>query len=427
MTTNKPPKEPSWEDDLMYSEHGNLLGNYSNLVTILRDKPWWRDPDLHPLSKYRGKGGSRLCFNEMTRSVHILLEPLGDDGKHVRGTYVRHVLDEEWFAWVRDTLARTHQINPDKGVLIDAVRDVSYWHKFHPIRDYLQSLTWDGLPRLDLVAKEVLRIEKPTALERRTVALWMISAVARVMDPGCKVDTVLVLKGDQGLRKSTFFEVLAGEWFSDSPMEISNKDCFLQMNQSWIYEWGEIGKLTRKHNAEVIKAFITSREDLYRAPYGREAEKHPRSMVFVGTTNEDEFLTDDDNRRFWILLLTKAINIDLLREWRDQLWAEAVAAYNENPVDGWVLTSAEETERRVSSEIFQTQDVWYPTVKAYVDGKASEGKAYVVFREIMNHLGFETKDMKRPEQERIRAILRELKYGPAKDGHDNRRVWKRKV
>lgn len=432
-----PPKSPpraDWRENLRLTEEGKLMAVFTNLVEIFQHKEFWQDPAIHPQSPYFDTPGSRFAYNEMTDTPCILLEPMDEHGKTVRGTYKLHSLladHENWFSWVRHTLGRVHRIDPDKFILWDAIMYMAKQRSVHPVREYLRSVVWDGAPRLTFVAQEILRLKHPTSLQRRMLALWMISCVARAFSPGCKVDTVLVLHGDQGLYKSTFFDVLGGPWFVDSPMNLENKDAFQLMAESWIYEWGEIGKLTRHRQAEVIKAFVTSREDTYRAPYERKPGRHPRSMVFVGTTNEDEFLVDRENRRFWVLPVTEPVNVTLLREWRDQLWAEAVAAYDQGPVDGrdpWVLRDDERESHAASLESFRPQDPWYGPIRDFADRHApTEKKPGLSMKEILGGaLQLDLKDFDKARQMRVSEILRELGYRRAQFGKDRVWLWVRK-
>ena len=171
-----------------------------------------------------------------------------------------------------------------------------------------------------------------TPLIRAIGSRWMISAVARIMQPGAKVDHMLILEGPQGAKKSSALKTLAGaEWFTDELAEIGSKDAAQQMRGIWIIEIAELDAISR---AEVsrIKAFLTRTTDRYRPPYERYVVEVPRQCVFAGSVNPDTYLRDETgNRRFWPVRCG-SIDIDALGHDRDQLWAEAVARYREGAI-----------------------------------------------------------------------------------------------
>ena len=178
-----------------------------------------------------------------------------------------------------------------------------------------------------------------TPLNRAFGSRWMISAVARIMQPGAKVDHMLILEGPQGAKKSSALKALAGaEWFTDELAEIGSKDAAQQMRGIWIIEIAELDAISR---AEVsrIKAFLTRTTDRYRPPYERYVVEVPRQCVFAGSVNPETYLRDETgNRRFWPVRCGR-IDLDALRRDRDQLWAEAVARYRDGAI--WWLDEPE--------------------------------------------------------------------------------------
>ena len=238
-----------------------------------------------------------------------------------------------------------------------ALIQVATEHNYHPVAEYLESLVWDGTERICHVAEDVLGIE-PTGLTQAILRRWFISAVARPLRAGCKVDTVLILQGDQGAKKSSFFEVLAGrDWFSDSAIDLAKNDAPMVMRRVWILEWAELESMQRARDANAVKQFITSRVDIYRPPYGRAVIDVPRTCVIVGTTNDKEILADPTgNRRYWILEDCDRVDLSKLAAWRDQLWAEAVVLYR--TPEPWHLTEAEDRELGIAQERFEKIDAW---------------------------------------------------------------------
>ena len=211
--------------------------------------------------------------------------------------------------------------------LVLAVR--SNW--YHPVKDYLNGVVWDGKKRLDTLLIDYLGA-KDTLYTREVARKVLIAAVARIMRPGVKFDEMLVLVGKQGCGKSTFISKLAGEWFSDSFMTVQGKEAYESVQGVWIMEIAELAGL-KKAEVEPIKMFVAKQEDRFRPAYGRRIETFKRQCIFVGTTNNSRFLKDPTgNRRFWPVDVSKGEknlfgDESSLDAERDQIWAEAVAAY----------------------------------------------------------------------------------------------------
>jgi hypothetical protein len=199
-------------------------------------------------------------------------------------------------------------------------------NNFHPVQRYIQSLKWDGKNRLDSLLQVYCGAVGDTRYLADVGRKFMTAAVARVMNAGIKFDHILILEGDQGIGKSTFVSTLSHPWSSDSLGDISNKDVIDNMRGKWIIELGELASMNRAESNE-LKAFITRQFDVARKAYGRRSQTYPRQCVFVGTTNDDEYLKDaSGGRRFWCVKTTR-FALDKLRKERDQLWAEAYACY----------------------------------------------------------------------------------------------------
>ena len=187
------------------------------------------------------------------------------------------------------------------GAVWSALHLVAKRRPFHPVRAYLDGLVWDGVDRVRTWLTDYVGVEDtPYA---RLVGGWFLkSAVARVREPGCKSDHVLVLEGPQGVGKSSAARALAWPFYSDSSFDISSKDAFLVIQGVWIVELAEMASATRAE-ASKLKQFLTSQADRFRPPYERSTVKVDRQCVFIGTINESEYLKDDTgNRRFWPVL-----------------------------------------------------------------------------------------------------------------------------
>jgi hypothetical protein len=198
-------------------------------------------------------------------------------------------------------------------------------NSFHPVHDYLEPLRWDSVARLDKWLHTYLGTKKDE-YTRAVGRCWMISAVANVYRPGCKVDYVLTLEGDQGTLKSSALSALASdEFFLDDFADFDDKDDKLKLHGAWIVELAELTGMRRDINK--VKAFITCKDDVFRSPYDKRPQHHPRMNVFAASTNDNTPFTDETgSRRFWPVKCG-VIDISKLRADRDQLWAEAVSLF----------------------------------------------------------------------------------------------------
>ena len=230
-----------------------------------------------------------------------------------------------------DYVSRVYQLT-GKQALLDANDLAMSQCAFHPVREWLDTLEWDGVERLDTMLIDYLGAED-NALTRAMTRKHFTAAVARVMRPGCKYDYILTLIGPQGIGKSTLVKIMGGDWFDDSLTSIEGKEGMEQIRGKWLIEFGELTNY-KKSTSEAYKAFISKQEDSYRPAYGRKVEVYPRQCVFFATTNEPAFLKGDTgNRRFWTVetdvdLPKKDVWDDLDNE-RDQLWAEAVYRFRQ--------------------------------------------------------------------------------------------------
>lgn len=219
-----------------------------------------------------------------------------------------------------------------KPYYFDAIANVSMRHKFHPVREVLDSLKWDGKEHIRHLLPDYLGVED-TEYTHQVFRLWMLGAVARVYQPGVKFDYVMILQGGQGIGKSTLLRLMAldDHWFSDSLGNMDNDKAAEALMGVWIAELAELSSFTRtKSGTDSIKRFITSTEDRYRPPYARRTENFPRQCVFAGTTNRTDFLIDETgNRRFYIIYAgvnkpTKNLFVPEVMDDIKAAWAEAV-------------------------------------------------------------------------------------------------------
>lgn len=268
-----------------------------------------------------------LRYNEVTKDVVVVGEsPLEDHETEPS------LLSAAVKYWLQKQGRKSVKLK--KNEVMDVVVNVARMNAFDPVKDYLNNVKWnDGVPRVDTFLEKYCgaRIEDGlgndiTGMVQRMSRCWLIGAVARGLNPGCKMDTVLILEGDQGVKKSTMLGVLGGEWFTDSPIVIGDKDSKMLAGCSWIAEMAELSSM-HASAVEPQKAFFSSRIDKFRPPYGYAIETFPRRCVFAGSTNDDRYMNDiTGNRRFWPVWCVK-FDIRGARRDRDKIWAEATAIY----------------------------------------------------------------------------------------------------
>lgn len=256
-----------------------------------------------------------------------------------------------------------------KERIMDAVAGVARANTIHPVRDYLGSLEWDGVERLDTLLVDYLGAED-TPYTRAVTRKAFTAAVARIYSPGCKFDYILVLSGPQGRGKSTLISKMSCGWFTDSLAGIGTKEAYEGIQGFWLVELGELAAM-RKTEIETTKNFISKQVDSYRAAYGRRVEDHPRQCVFFGTTNSSAFLRDDTgNRRFWPVRLGDTPSVatvwdDLTEDIVDQLWAEAATRYREHEP---LTLSAELAKTALEQqEAFTEDDARQGLIENYVE------------------------------------------------------------
>jgi len=271
-----------------------------------------------------------------------------------------------------------------KNVVSDCVSLVAKDASVHPVREYLNALEWDGRDRIDWWLEVYLGAKGNPDYLTEVGRSWLISAVARIEQPGCQADHMLVLEAIQGAGKSRAARTLAicPAWFADSIGDLRSKDSALQLCGKWVIELSELVAV-RRADVEQVKGYISRTQDVYRPPYSRRAATVPRQCVFIGTTNEREYLRDrTGNRRYWPVRC-EAIDIAELERDREQLWAEAVHAYRAGRL--WYLDeriathAATEQDQRVRQSELETN------VAEYLDRIGAEGADEVTTRQIFEH------------------------------------------
>lgn len=296
-----------------------------------------------------------------------------------------------------------------------AVAQIARSDSYHPVADYLAALKWDGVRRVDTWLAVHGRVD-PSPYSSAVGRHWLVAAVARALEPGCKADNVLVLEGAQRGGKSRLCRALVPDetWFGDSEFRIGSKDGYLAIQGKWIYELAEFTALLKSGNA-AGKAFITSQFDTYRAPYERHTESVPRSCVFVATVNEAKYLTDETGGgRFWPVVVrasaTNYLDLDPLTRVRDQIWAEAATLYHEGlnwrllPQDVLPATQEEQDARA-------PEDAWTEQLEPWLRSDALRGVGVQV-SDVLDFLGVPSSQRTKAASVRVSHVLRTLGWEP---------------
>ena len=314
---------PGGDDELITSGRNEVpVANAYNSRVILRSSPEWIGV---------------LVYNEFTQRTLVLKPIPGVD--EAADHFPRDLVDNDFTAAVcwfnlRDGFAKV-----TKGVIIDALEQEAFSNVVHPVRSYLGGLVWDGVPRISTWLEAYSGAVGDADYISNVGRCWMVGAVARVMRPGCQVDNMMVLEGAQGIGKSSAMRILCGkEAFGDAlPHVTGSTHAADYVRGKWIIEVAEMAA-ARKADAENMKAFISRVEEKFRPAYGRKEISYLRQCVFVGTTNDYEYLKDETgNRRYWPVRVGKIDGVGLARD-RDMLWAEAVMMYHRG--DKWWFDSA---------------------------------------------------------------------------------------
>jgi predicted P-loop ATPase len=350
--------------------------------------------------------GDRLRFNTMLNKPEL-------DGKVLSLDDIAIIIAEEFDI----------DVSTEKAIAI--VMRLAKKRPYSPVVEYLNTVEMQygsDTSLLDGMASRYFKTSLPiynTFLKR-----MMIGAVARQLAPGCKLDTSLIIKGDQGWGKSSFYQTLCGsDWFDDSLNDSNDKDQKLKLTRFWFVEYGEFESVYKKKDVSALKAFMSSSTDSLRPPYGRSIEDFPRTSILVGSTNRDDFLLDSTgSRRFWIVEIQQAVDVEAIKRDRDQLWAAAVAAYRSG--EQWWLTDEEAVASEELNKDYQMEDVWTKPVLHYISGLSQTTTAAV-----MEHgLKLETYQQDRAGQMRVSEIMKNLGWVQrrCRNEGDRVRVWERK-
>lgn len=341
----------AWRKDLLRSKpsvnapEGRILPVLANAIAAFRHAPEW---------------GGVLAFNEFAFGT-VVLRP-APWGVVPKGEWTDHEdrLAAEWL--------QRQGILVSVEVAGQAVQTAARDRPFHPVKAYLQGLHWDGIERVDRWLSAYLGAED-TEYSQAVGSRWLISAVARIFQPGAKADCCLILEGPQGIRKSTALRTVAGEFFTDELADLGSKDAAMQTRGVWIIELSELDSLSQAEVAR-IKAFMSRATDRFRPPYGMRLLESPRQCVFAGTVNHGTYLRDETGgRRFWPVVCER-IDVDALARDRNQLWAEAKVRFEAGAV--WWLDTPDLVQLASDQQEARYEgDPWEEVIGPWLEARSS--------------------------------------------------------
>lgn len=249
----------------------------------------------------------------------------------------------------------------------------------------------------------------------------LISAVARAYWPGCKVDTVCILSGGQGVGKSTFWKILAGEeWFDDTVGSTSDKDERLKLHQSWFIEWAELEAVFKRKDISAVKAFITTQTDQVRPPYGRTVQEFKRPSIIVGSTNENEFLADaTGNRRYWVIPVEVPVPLQQLAVERDRIWGAVVHAFRSG--ERWDLPQELREAAQADAANYVSSDPWEEVILDFCDDK----RTVTTYDVLIGGLKLDLDKMDKRSEMRVANLLRVNGWRSSREVVQGRRqrIW----
>jgi predicted P-loop ATPase len=381
LETLPPPSgeaDDYWEKNLEQNDKLRIIASLRNIFLIVTCDERWVGV---------------LAFDEFSHQVVKRKGPPFEGGE--AGPW-GDVDDLDLVLW----LSQHYHFNPDKKLVAQAVMAAAHRQRFHPVREYFGKLEWDRRERLAgwLHTYCGARDDK---YSRAAGLKFLIGAVARVMRPGCKMDNVLILEGDQGRWKSTALATLAGEWFGDTPFTIGDKDSFLVTRGHLIYELAELDGFSRAESSRA-KAFFSSRYDTYVPKYVAWAVKMPRQCVFAGTVNHGTYLRDTTgNRRYWPVKIQRA-QIDELARDRNQIWAEALHCFSQG--ERWWIEDADRNLFEPEQAMREPTDAFEELLAIGLAGEARTTMTYI----LEQVLKLDKARWSRAEQTRVGELLKRL-------------------
>jgi predicted P-loop ATPase len=393
-------RAPHWLSHCLKDAYGRPIPNLANAYTALQHDPSMRDA---------------LAYDQMLCTVMLLHQV----GAPLSGELEPRPLTDKDVGDIQKWMQHAGLERISRESVHTAVDCYARDHAYHPVLDYLESLRWDGQPRVSTWLPTYLGAE-PTPYTDAIGEMFLIAMVARIFEPGCKADHMPVLEGPQGTLKSTACSILADRWFSDALPDItSGKDASQHLRGKWLIEVAEMHALGRAE-ASLLKSFISRRVEVYRPSYGRIEVHEPRQCVFVGTSNHNNYLRDPTGgRRFWPTRCG-LINVEALATDRDQLFAEAVHLYRFGTP--WWPDRAFEIEHIMPQQAERYEgDAWEEHIANHL---ATVSKTTI--GAVAAALGLRTERLGTADQRRIAAVLIDLGWHRGPRGHGGIRHWEKR-
>lgn len=390
-------KEPeiSWDT----TAQGQLRKSFNNLLNYLRSP----SHGLHRI----------FAYNEFTGRVEF-----ANPAPWHRGRMPKYPgVGDDDLKLLKGYLAARHGYDAGVPDIEAAITNVAYHDRFHPVREYLEKLKWDGKKRLDTWLTTYLGVED-SPYSRACARKVLCAAVTRVYHPGTKFDHVLVLEGAQDVGKSTAIEILGGKWSADAPVDPHSRDTVDMMQGRWIIELAEM-EVVRRTDEEALKAFITRKTDLARLAYGRTTREFPRQSIFIATKNpraDGTYLKDDTgNRRWWPVRCEPLhglgqIDFKGLKEVRDQLFAEAMTTASKEKL----YMETAELKDAAKAEVAQrhAEHEWTERIASWIDlcdEKPETRRDFLTKRDVfVDAMGGADRQLDRKAESAIASVMRAL-------------------
>ena len=355
--------------------------------------------------------GKELRFNYLSLKSELNGEPLSED------------VIEKMYVWLSE---RGYSVS--KNTAIDALHFAAQKNGFHPVVDYMEKVTNDrNIIPVDLNTLSTQYLGTNNDLFDSMLKAVLIGIVARVFDRGCKFDTCCVLKGSQGIGKSSFWRILASdEWFCDTWQE-KDQDLFMAIQTCLIYELAELDSMTSKKDAGKVKAILSSATDTFKRPYARGIGKHPRPSILVGSCNASDFLNDPTgSRRFWIVdLKNNIIDLTKLVRDRDRILKAAALAYRKGIEPR--LTDKEQNESNNNNCLYEAENPFYSPIFDWTNSacfdldwgkKERKGTGFTTSQAIVASGCRDEKSVKNTDLKMAATVLKDLGFEQTNQGYD---------
>ena len=407
-------KKTSWREFLLYNKENELRATEGNTLTILEND-----------EQFAGC----LVLDKFRAQWVWVKQPPGD----LQGPFPRPMRPED-VHYCQQWLERSHNLVVGHKVVAAKLSAVASRNSVDALATYLEDCEkkWDRRPRINMWLSMCAGVSD-TPHARAVGRKWLIGCAARGIDPGAKLDTVLVLEGPQGAKKSTLLNVLAGghgehgqSWHTDNvPLDVESKDAAMALAGHLIVEFAELDRW-RRSDRSAFKDFVSKRVDKFRPPYAAETVSWPRRCGFAATVNAAAYLDDATGaRRFWIVRIDGTIRLDLVRKYRDQLWGEAahyarraVKALAEGRADTdsqWWLTPEEEALARAETDERYSSDPWEAELQGW-----AESQPYLTARDALRQLKIDPGKATRADQMRLGDVFLRLGFGEGVDSNGQR-------